>query len=49
METEKTSNSKNHLEKEEHSWKIHSLWLLTVLQTHNNEKYIPVTETRHID
>ena len=37
METEKTANSQNNLEKE-HSWRNHSPWFQTILQRHSNEK-----------
>ena len=38
METEKTANSQNNLEKEDHSWRNHSPWFHTILQRHSNEK-----------
>ena len=37
METQKTMNSKNNLEKEERSWKNHVPWLQTILQSYSNQ------------
>ena len=36
METQKTPNSQNNLEKEEQNWCDHAPWLQTVLQNYSN-------------
>ena len=49
METEKTANSQNNLEKEDHSWRNHSPWFQIILQSYSMKKYLTITETRHMD
>ena len=37
METQKALNSQNNLDKEEWSWKNHTPWLQTILQSYGNQ------------
>ena len=37
METQKTPNSQNNPKKEGQSWRNHSLWIQTILESHNNQ------------
>ena len=37
METQKTLNSQNNLEKEEQSWRNHVSWLQNILQSYSNQ------------
>ena len=37
METQKTPNSQNNLEKEEWSWRDQAPWLQTILQSYSNQ------------
>ena len=37
MQIQKLSNSQNNLEKEEHSWRNHTPWLQTILQSYSNQ------------
>ena len=37
METQKTLNSQNNLEKEEQSWRYHAPWLQIILQSYSQE------------
>ena len=40
METQKTPNSQSNLEKEEQSWRNHTPWLQTLLQSYSNQNSI---------
>ena len=44
METQKTLNSQNNLEKEEWSWKNHTSWLQIILQCYNNQNSMVLTQ-----
>ena len=37
METQKTPSSQNNIEKEEQSWRYHTPWFQTILQSYNNQ------------
>ena len=37
VETQKVFNSQNDLEKEEQSWRNHTLWCQTILQSYSNQ------------
>ena len=37
METQKTLNSHNNLDKEEQNWSNHAPWLQTILQNYSNQ------------
>ena len=46
METQKTTNSKNNLEKEEWSWRNHAPWLKTILQSYSNQNRMVLAQTQ---
>ena len=43
METQKTLNSRNNLEKEE-SWKYHNLWFQTIIQIYSNQNCVVLAQ-----
>ena len=45
METQKTLNGQNDLEKEEWNWRNHTLSLQTILQSYNNQNSMTGTKT----
>ena len=48
METQKTLNSQNNLEKEEQSWKYHVSWFQTILQNSSNQNsMVPAQKQTH--
>ena len=44
METQKTPNSQNNPEKEEQSWKNHTSWLQTILQSYSNQNTVVLAQ-----
>ena len=44
METQKTPNSQNNLEKEEQSWKNHTPRLQTIPQSHSNQNSVELAQ-----
>ena len=46
MEMQNTPNSQNNLEKEEQSWRNHTSWLQTILQSYSNQNSM-VLEQKH--
>ena len=49
MQTQKTLNSQNNLEKEEWSWRNHAPWLWTILQSYSSQKSMVLTQNRYVD
>ena len=49
METQKTLSSQNNTEKKEHSWRYHSPWLQTKLQSYSNQNSMVWNKNRHKD
>ena len=49
METQKTSNSQNNLEKEKRSWRNQAPWLQTILQSYSNQDSMVLHKNRNID
>ena len=45
METQKTPNSQNNLEKEKQNWRNQASWLQTIPQSYNNQSSIVLTKT----
>ena len=48
METQKTLNSQNDLEKEEQSWRNQTPWLQTILQSYSHRNSMVLAQNRHI-
>ena len=44
LETLKTLNSQNNLEKEEETWTYHSLWLQTIIQTYSYQNSVVLAQ-----
>ena len=45
METQKTPNSQNNLEKEKQNWRNQASWLQTIPQSYNNQSSMVLTKT----